>query len=340
MRILIFTQAVDTSDTVLGFFHAWLQEFAQKFEEIEVVCLKEGVHSLPSNVRVHSLGKEKGASRFKYILTFYKYIFSLKYDAVFVHMNEEYVVLGGLWWRLLGKKVVFWRNFPTGSWMTPIACTLATNVCFTSPDSFTSRYSHAVKMPIGIDPNLFKPNVEPPPLKKMLMLGRIDSFKRIEVFVGALLLLHKQGKEFTASIYGNPSYPNDSYPGTLSTQGAPLIEAGQLVMRSGVPNTEAAGVFADNGIYVNVTASGSFDKTIGEAMAAGCLVVTCNSAVKEVVPEELFTTADSSESVAIAINAALSFSEVERKKIVKRQRDYIIEKHSLSLLATKLRALY
>lgn len=31
-----------------------------------------------------------------------------EYDEVFVHMNPEYIVLGGLFWRMHGKRIVLW----------------------------------------------------------------------------------------------------------------------------------------------------------------------------------------------------------------------------------------
>ena len=110
MRLLIVTQAVDTEDSALGFFHRWIQEFATHCESVHVICLKEGAHDLPANVSIHTLGKEGGRSRVKYVTRFYRYVFGLRaeYDAVFVHMNPEYVILGGAYWRLTGKKIALW----------------------------------------------------------------------------------------------------------------------------------------------------------------------------------------------------------------------------------------
>ena len=57
MRLLICTQTVDLNDPVLGFFHGWIAAFSRHCESVHVICLKEGRHSLPANVFVHSLGK-------------------------------------------------------------------------------------------------------------------------------------------------------------------------------------------------------------------------------------------------------------------------------------------
>ena len=102
MKLLIITQKVDKQDAVLGFFHRWLLEFTKNFEKITVICLERGVFDLPHNAKVLSLGKEQGKSRVKYLWNFYKYIWSERknYDTVFVHMNQEYVLLGAPIWKI------------------------------------------------------------------------------------------------------------------------------------------------------------------------------------------------------------------------------------------------
>src|SRR3989338_9595639 len=102
MQLLILTQKVDINDDILGFMHAWILKFAQACELVTVVCLEQGEHHLPANVKVLSLGKETGKSRLKYLFNFYRYIWRERknYSAVFVHMNEIYVILGWLCWKL------------------------------------------------------------------------------------------------------------------------------------------------------------------------------------------------------------------------------------------------
>lgn len=135
MNLLILTQKVDRDDPILGFFHRWIEEFSNHCDKVTVICLSLGKYDLPKNVKVLSLGKEEQLrkrpdlgnfkrsvlgeqlNRLKYIWHFYKYIWQERknYDSVFVHMNQEYVLLGGLIWKLFGKKVMLWRNHPDGS---------------------------------------------------------------------------------------------------------------------------------------------------------------------------------------------------------------------------------
>ena len=184
MRLLIVTQKVDVKDPVLGFFHRWVEEFAKGCEFVTVICLEEGEHHLPANVEVASLGKENGASKFRYIINFYKYILEGDYDKVFVHMNQEYVILGGVLWRLLGKKVFLWRNHAQGNIMTNLAVTLSHGVFCTSPRSYTAQFKKTKIMPVGIDTGFFKPDstvVKIP--HSILFLGRIAPVKKVLDFI-------------------------------------------------------------------------------------------------------------------------------------------------------------
>src|SRR3990167_7472201 len=98
MKLLILTQKMNRNDPILGFFHDWVKRLSERVESLTVVCLEKGEFDLPMDVKVLSLGKESSQSRLKYLWRFYKYIWRERknYDAVFVHMNPEYAILGGL----------------------------------------------------------------------------------------------------------------------------------------------------------------------------------------------------------------------------------------------------
>ncbi|MDR3570877.1 MAG: glycosyltransferase family 4 protein [Candidatus Pacebacteria bacterium] len=340
MRLLICTQSVDLDDPVLGFMHRWIVELAKRTETIHVVCLKEGRHELPKNVFVHSLGKEAGRSRIKYILNFYRYIFALRreYDSVFVHMNSEYVVLGGILWRLWGKKIVLWRNHKMPGLLVSIGVRLANVVCYTSPEAFVSKFPKAIKMPLGIDTEFFSPGAEPPKPRSILFLGRLDPVKRVDVFVRALNTLHEQGVAFVADIVGAPTEERSKYAHDVRNDAAALALEGTINMHPAVPNDAARDLFRSHAIYVNLTPSGSFDKTIGEAMACGAVVVAQNEVIKTIVPNDLFVHSDSIDGVLQALRFALELGENERRELAQKERAYIASEHSLTHLVDRLQA--
>lgn len=280
MRILIVTQVVDLNHPVLGFFHRWIEEFAKRCEKVTVICLQKGQFKLLSNVQVYSLGKENRQSRLKYLWQFYKFVLQEKknYDTVFIHMNQEYILLAGWLWRIWGKNILFWRNHAKGNWLTRVAVFFAHKIFYTSPQSFTARFAKAQSMPVGIDTELFKPDpqVERRP-HSILALGRISPVKRLDIFVEALIKLHQEGERFHATIVGSPATDHDrGYEQKLHRLAAPLVDAGVLVFKPAVPHNQTPRIYQSHEIYVNLTPLGSFDKTIVEAMSVGVVTIFSN----------------------------------------------------------------
>jgi glycosyltransferase involved in cell wall biosynthesis len=274
MRLLVVTQVVDRNDTFLGFFHRWLEEFASRYEHVHVICLKEGGHALPSNVTVHSLGKEDSVSRMTYVVRLFRFVWGLRreYDAVFVHMNQEYVLLAGWLWKLMGKRIYLWRNHYAGGFFTDIAAMFATKVFCTSKHSYTMKYAKTVVMPVGIDTSVFKPKGERVP-HSILSLGRIAPSKNIEVILQALKTLNNQGADFTATICGDALPQDSEYHESLRRFVAEEGLAKRVRFIPGIPNTETPAIFSAHQVFVNASTSGMFDKTIFEAAACGSLSV-------------------------------------------------------------------
>jgi len=147
MKLLIVTQKVDIQDDNLGFFHRWIEEFAKHCELLTVICLQRGEYHLPSNVKVLSLGKETRSSRILYLWNFYKYIFLERnnYNGVFVHMNKEYVLLGGFLWKLWNKKVTLWYAHGHTNWILRVAEKIVDTI-FTSTKSGCRLNSPKIKI--------------------------------------------------------------------------------------------------------------------------------------------------------------------------------------------------
>lgn len=289
MNILIITQSVDKNNSVLGFFQSWIYEFSKKVAKVTVICLEEGEHNLPSNVTVLSLGKEKSKSknsRFKklhFIINFYHYIFAKRreYDAVFVHMNQEYVLLGGLIWRILGKRILLWRNHPKGGLLTRIAVYLSNRVYCTSTNSFTARYSKTMIMPVGIDTGLFKPDNQISKIpNSILSIGRIAPIKNIHVLVSALGVLRDLGVDFVAHIYGGFSEVDKVYYERVVQMIVDLNLASSVSLLGPLKHDETIPEYLKHEVFVNLTEAGSFDKTILESMSCGLKVVTLNPMLK------------------------------------------------------------
>lgn len=316
-KLLFVTQVMDKDDGVLGAYHGLVAELAHRFEQIEVICLKEGSYELPSNVRVHSLGKERGsvpaivyAIRFKFLAWKLRH----NYDAVFVHMNQEYILVAGLLWKLLGKRIYMWRNHYAGSLLTDIAAAFCTNVFCTSKHSYTAKYKKTIFMPVGVDTARFSANTSVTRIPhSILFFARIAPSKRPDMFVDALSILHSQGEQFEASIYGSPTPENQTYYEALKSRVQELGLQNSVQFFLGVPNAQAPIIFQAHEIFVNCSPSGMYDKTLFEAAASGCAVLTSSEDFGQVADNSYFTNA---EELSAKLQKTLNLSLIQREEQV------------------------
>ena len=339
MKLLILTQKVDATDDVLGFMHGWIAEFAKNFEAVTVVCLEKGEYNLAQNVNVLSLGKENGRSRLKYFLNFYKYIWQERknYDVVFVHMNPEYVVFGGLLWRLWGKKVGLWYAHGAVTWPLQVA-RIFVHTIFTSTVSGCRIKSKKIKVVgQGIDTEKFR--IKKAELKnkdepfEITTVGRISPSKDYETLIKATDLLHKKGLPIKVSIVGGVG---------LNSQDLYLSKLTDLVSKSGltsvitfvgpVSNEKILPYLHGADLFVNMGQTGSLDKAILEAMAVGLPILTCNEALIEVLGDyrdALMYPKRDYGMFADRIERIVISTILIREKIGGDLRDIVIRDHSL-----------
>lgn len=343
MKLLIVTQKVDQNDDLLGFFHRWLEVFSKEFSAMTVVCLEKGEHALPPSVSVHSLGKEKsralprGVRTLRYIAVFVRYIvrFRREYDAVLVHMNQEYVLIGGLLWRLWGKRIVLWRNHAKGSLLTRVAGRIAQRVFFTSPSAYVARFKNARRMPVGIDTDAFSPQ-EDEKEAAVIAVGRISPVKRVLEMVAAWEILAKRGKTYTLVLMGEPTSVDGEYNARVRERAQPLVEEGLVSFRGSIPNRELPALLASFPLLLNLTPRGSFDKAIFEAFSCEVPAVVANDDLVAVVGTPHLVRGESPEEIAYAIERFFGLPLSERRQKGAALRAYVVENHSLQLLAKKL----
>jgi glycosyltransferase involved in cell wall biosynthesis len=338
MKLLICTQIVDTTDPTFSFMHGWLEELSKHFEKITVVCLKEGVHALPRGVEVYSLGKEKGTSRMTRAWRLFRYSlrFRREYDAVFVHQNEEYVLLCGWLWKRFGKRVYMWRNHYSGTRRTDWAALWCDKIFCTSKFSYTAKFPKTLLMPVGIDISLFypRPNVSRDP-RAVLFFARLAPSKRPDMLVSALEMLSKRGISFTAHFYGEALPKDAQYLQHIQERVKVLGLQKQITFLPGVPHREAPDVFSSHGVFVNLGASGMYDKTIFEAAACECLVLAASQDFAELVDEKFIFTEVTDLTDKLANLLELSF--IDRQGAGTQLRN-IAKTQSLTMLAERLAA--
>ena len=334
MRLLIVTQAVDERDGVLGFFSRWIVEFAKNAEKVTVICLREGEYHLPENVKVYSLGKERGGNRAAYVARFLLRIWKLRstYDTVFVHMNPEYVILGAPLWRVLGKRIGLWYTHKQVDFKLRLATLFADKVFTASKESFRIQSNKVIVMGHGIDTHAYTlprvPRVTDGPIR-ILTTGRISKTKGLHQMIKVLDTLHARGRSFTFTIAGSPATPTDEqYAVELRREVSERPYASEVHFLGDVPHADIPKLLSCADVFINLSATGSLDKAVLEAMAAQVPVVTSNEAFRSILPQGTVP-ADDSIAIAEAIEKAVSWDTQSLKELVEKE-------HSLPALISRI----
>lgn len=341
MKLLILTQKIDRTDDVLGAYHEWVERLSREFEAVTVICLSKGDVSLPANVSVVSLGKDEGCSRLTYLRRFFSYIrkYNSEYDAVFVHMNSEYVILGYFFWHWWGKPVALWYNHTYGNWRARLAFRLADRIFYTSPyalPAHTVSRSRAERMPAGIDTERFKalPAIMREPYS-ILYVGRIAPLKRIDVLIDAFGRVKETLPGATLSIVGSPGQNDYAYLAGLKKQAERC--GGAVRFRGSIPNRDMPRIYAAAAVTVNLTPKGNYDKTVLESMACETPVVLSSEAFAGAVPPEYMFREGSADDLAWHLVDALRASDTDSASLRSALRRYVVETHDLDMLAGRLK---
>ncbi len=332
MKLLVITQKVDAHDQVLGFFVEWLRRLGKKFPLL-VICLYAGSFDL-SGISVKSMGKERGISKFRQLANFYSYIRNIQmYDAILVHMNPIWVVLGGWYWKLHHKKIILWYTHKSVTLKLRIALWFADAVLTASSESFRLPSPKVIVTGHGIDTDVFKPSLEEKPLAgfNIITVGRIAPVKNYEVLIDAAELLQRQGLEFHITIAGEAILEKDKiYRRGLEDTIRQKNLNSRITFAGRIEHDELPALYGRNNLFVHMSNTGSLDKTILEAMACGLQVVSSNDASRGFLPPELIFKSNSATELAQKIKDSLGRND--------NFRSYVVSHHNLDDLINKISA--
>lgn len=325
MQLLFITQKIDQEDDDLAFTILWIKEFIKQGFDVSVICLEK--RSFDGSFPVYSLGKERGSSVPMRIVRFLKYIFTLKYDYVFVHMNPEYFTLGGLWWVIRGVPTYLWYTHYT---MTPhlFLAGLFSRKLFAATTQSLPQYNRDPKKVVlghGIDTSFWGEIQE---LKRnshnLLAVHRLSRSKRLELIIETLALL---SKEYTLTVYGRVI--DQKYFEELKK----LIEKRNLADRvyfmGPVPMYELRAIYQRYRLMMNM-ASETIDKTMLEALFLGVYPVTTPRNA-QAIGLKVYPKNESPQELARFIESG-EWSAVSQSE----GRVLVEQRHNLTLLVRKI----
>jgi glycosyltransferase involved in cell wall biosynthesis len=341
MRLLIVTQVVDQEDPRLGFFHRWLIEFARHVEKLTVICLYEGVHALPENVTVHSLGKEKGSrSSLSYALAFRKLASELRdeYDHVFVHMNPEYLIIAGMMWKMLGKRTALWYMHKKVSLRLLLGILFADVVFTASPKSMRVATRKKRVVGHGIQPGNLLPAPGYPPLK-LLTVGRLSPVKHVETSIETMDALTRSGIDAHLTIVGGSvGKEGQEYEAGLKRMVSGLNLTDRVSFEGAQPHARVTQYFSETHLFLHTSDTGSLDKAALEPLSAGVPILTVDAELALTGIPAIVGVERDPEAFAGAIRKAVGARLWDDQAIRGEAHEYVHKNHELSTLIPRILA--
>ncbi len=325
MRLLLFNLMTDESDPVLGFAPGWIRELAVRCERVDVITMYRGAYQLPSNVRVYSAGRERGSSKPRRLLNFYRHLLRLlatgRYDACFAHMMPLFAGLAGPPLMARGIPTTLWYTHRQRSAQLRLGAAMSRRVVSADASSFPYATDKLRVIGHGIDTEYYSPPPSNPlphqegggtqapssgegiqtsfppgglPAIELAGTGTGDKSRPLVTQVGRLAGIKHQATTIQALagvdaelalIGGVQPGAPREYEEHLRSLISRLGLEARCQLLGDLPPVELRGWYRRATVAVNMSPAGLFDKAALESMACAVPTVVCNRAFAPLLGE-------------------------------------------------------
>ena len=344
MRLLLFNLATDEDDPVLGFACGWVRALAARCASVDVITMRAGRLDLPVNVRVHSVGKEEGYSVARRIAVFYRLLGRVlreaRVEACFSHMMPAFTVLGGPWLRARGIPLVTWYAHPSLTRTLKVAHLLSDRMVASLPTAYPYRPDKLTVIGQGIDTRLFAPGIaeDDPPV--VLSVGRLSPVKDHPTLIEAMAQLRGRGLGFRLALVGGAVTAQDrAYESVLRARARERGLDGLVDWVGPKPPSALPEWYQRCALHVNLTRTGSGDKSALEAMSCARPSVVANEGFRDLLgahAERLWFPHGDAAALAARVDDLLRAGAAERAAIGADLCERVAREHGLDRLADRL----
>lgn len=341
MNLLLFNLMTDIDHPILGFTTQWIRALATRVRSIEVITMRTGRVEVPQNVRVHSVGAERGLSEPRRIIEFYRLIFGIlrrgRIDGCFAHMIPEFAILAGPILRAKRIPLVTWYAHPSLQWRVKLAHLFSNRMVASLPNAYPWKKDKLTVIGQGIDMGLFSPNGCRPEEDMILCVGRVSAVKNHDTLLRAAALLRRPAR---VVILGKTAGAEDeAHLAKLRRLADELGIADRIRFEPGVPPVQLPRWYRRCAVHVNLTPAGFGDKVAWEAMACGRPCVVANDDFTETLGRhagDLLFRVNDPVDLAGKLDGLLERTAVDRSSIGAYLREQVERLHSLPRLAERI----
>ncbi len=309
MRVLLINFEMDVHSPVLPWQARVATALADRCEAVHVLTEKAGTYDPRPNMTVDvvphwpwGVPKRLGG-RWLTNFQLYRLLKKHKCDVCFMHMSHQWSYRFWFLLRWFKIPVLLWYAHGSTPWHLYLALACANRVITSTPEGFRIASPKVQVIGQAIDTGIFVPPLQPDIKPEILYVGRISPRKRIlemlDVFA-ALRQLDTATPWHLTLIGPTLTGTDDSYSEQVRARITALGLNGSITLPGAKTQEEIAAYYKHAALHLNLSETGSMDKTVMEALACGCPVLTSNIAFKEALAAEPRMLAESAAPAALA----------------------------------------
>lgn len=289
MRLLVVNFEMDRLSRTMPWSQRVVNLLARDCEKVVVLTGRVGDYEPPPNVIVETIPprpfgvpRRLGSARLVNLHAF-RLIRRHRLQVCFIHMAMDwaYYLRPSLRWA--GMPVLLWYAHGTVTDMLRRAHGCATRVVTSSPEGFRIPSDKVVVIGQGVDTDVFDLQPGRGPRCDILSVARISPRKHIELLIDAMGCLKEREPDLPLRliIAGTTVTQDDQYYEIRLREDVWKKDLQDRIVFAGyVPQEYLPSFYRSAFLHVNVSRTGSMDKTVLEALACGCPVLTGNEAFR------------------------------------------------------------
>jgi glycosyltransferase involved in cell wall biosynthesis len=343
MRLLLITFELDESHGTLAWQVKVAKKLAERVDHLTIITSTVGrVEQFPDNVEIITIPRRPLGipRRLGGNWAFNKHVFDLcrrrRIDGVFVHMAMEWVYILAPTFRLLNLPVVVWYAHGTVSLRLRAAIACADRVVTSTPEGCRVSSRKVMAIGQGIDLDRFGVSRNENRIS-VLYVGRISPRKRVDLIIDVAEHMHKSHEASPPFEIVGPILTDVdmNYDHDLRDR---IWRSGldhAVSMVGFVPEERLPEFHAKSAVHLNLSQTGSMDKTVMEALASGRPVLTTNEAFFDILSAhpDLILRDDRPEAIAERIrHVRQHLSDYDGDQL----RALVADRHSLETYADRV----
>lgn len=291
MNLLVANFEVDEESGVLAWQASVIKELSVYCETVIVVTSRLGKFACPNNVHIYVVPKwvhgvpRRYGGNWLVNIDVAGLIRRHKIDACFIHMAMEWAYVLSPVLKFFNVPTLVWYAHGTVSTRLRLAHAMADRIVTSTPEGFRLPSNKVHVIGQGVDTDLFTIPPAAGDRSEILYVGRVSPRKQIHLLVQVMVEVKRMVPEspLRLRIIGPTLTADDSaYLHKVQAQ-IENLKLKEVVKLSGfVPHAEIAGYYQNAFLHLNLSKTGSMDKTVLEALACGCPVLTSNEAFGEI----------------------------------------------------------